>query len=225
MQADAGTEFMAKMLQLFTDRNIKKKVVALGATVERSNQFIQRKFMGLVKQHRGGTVDKLLKEAIVMVNNHTSRITKGSPIENLERSDRELAALYNSTRQVGKQVAKKLKVGDAVRYLLKARKADAFYKSYKNKFSPIYKISKITGGGYVVNGKSYARDRLMKVKPTDQKSVSLINERVTKKKTPLQRRLDAATTAKEKKAVEREHFKAEPRRSGRSGKKLWSERN
>ena len=31
--------------------------------------------------------------------------------------------------------------------------------------------------------------------------------------------------AKEKKAVEREHFKAEPRRSGRSGKKLWSERN
>ena len=100
IQSDAGAEFLGAITKtLLPSRNVKKRIVPLGATIENANGRLQRAFFSLVRQKRGGTVDKLLAEATAMVNNTTSRITKFRASEAVTQPDRVLAERYNSKRQ------------------------------------------------------------------------------------------------------------------------------
>ena len=220
LYSDDGAEFKAGILPMLKARGITKTVVPLGATIENANGQLQRRFYTLVKQKRGGTVDKLLAEAVELCNTQTNRILKMRPIDALKESDKLLEGRYNDARQrPGKQLGPKIRVGDSVRYLLTARKADKFYKSYRDKYSSVYRVSFIRGNTLTINGKTYPRNRVVLVKPLDQESKKLIDSRGAKKKLTVEQKKRRAATKKEAKQVEREHYKAAPRRSGRAAVK------
>ena len=139
------------------------------------------------------------------------------PNESIEQPDRVLALKYNKKRQApGKELLPPLKKGQLARYLLIARKADKFYKSYRKKYSSVFPITKIRGTSVELNGKFFPRDRVIAVKAVDQKSKTLIASRGEKKKLTGEERAAKARTRKEKKAILRAHYKIEPRRSGRA---------
>jgi len=183
--SDAGTEFMAEVIPYLATRGIKKKIVPLGPTVESRNRVLQSRFYSLVRQHRGGTVAKLLAEAVEMCNQHTSRITGFRPVDAIKQPDRVLALKYNAKRQApGKQLGPKIRVGDTVRYLTKPRKANLFYKGYRGQknMSGVHKVTKIQGNSYTIDGKSYPRNRVIPVSALDMKSEKLLAARVQKSK-------------------------------------------
>ena len=139
------------------------------------------------------------------------------PIDALNETDKALAKRYNATRQrPGKRLGKKIVVGDSVRYLLKARKADKFYKSYRDKYSAVHKVTKIRGLTLTIDGKNYPRNRVILVKPVDAQSKKLIDDRGAKRQLTIQEKTQRAASRKEAKRLEREHYKAAPRRSTRS---------
>jgi hypothetical protein len=219
VQCDDGGEFKAEIVsKLLPAYSIRKRVVPLGATIEKMNGFLQRKFYDLVKQKRGGSVDKLLAEAVKLVNGTTSRITGFRPIDALQQPDKVLAEKYNTKRQApGKQLLPSIKTGQLVRILKKARKADLFYKSYRDKYSAPARVTKIRGNSYIVNGKSYPRDRVLAVKEVDQLSKALIERRGAKEK-PMLGLLERRVLKKRKAEArerEKETYKAAPRRSKR----------
>ena len=84
LYSDDGGEFKAGVLSMLAGRGITKKVVPLGSTIENANGQLQRRFYTLVKQRRGGTIDKLLAEAVLMCNTQTNRILKMRPIDALK---------------------------------------------------------------------------------------------------------------------------------------------
>lgn len=224
--SDDGGEFKAGVLPMLEKRGIKKKVIPLGATIENINGQVQRRFYTLIKQKRGGSVDKLLAEAVELCNTQTNRIIKMRPIDALKEKDKVLADLYNNVRQrPGKQLGPKIKVGDSVRYLLKARKADKFYKSYRDKYSAVYKVESIRGLTLTINGNTYPRNRVILVKPLDQESKKLIESRSAKKEVSVEEKKRRATSKKEAKKVEREHYKAAPRRSSRAAVRAIHKKN
>ena len=100
--------------------------------------------------------------------------------------------------------------------MLTARKADKFYKSYRDKYSSIYRVSFIRGNTLTINDKTYPRNRVILVKPVDQESKKLIDSRGAKKELTVEQKKRRAATKKEAKRVEREHYKAAPRRSRRA---------
>ena len=213
-------EFKAGVLTMLTKRGITKKVIPLGATIENMNGQLQRRFYTLVKQKRGGTVDKLLAEAVEQCNTQTNRIIKMRPVDALQESDKALAKVYNAARQrPGKRIGVKIKVGDSVRYLLTARKADKFYKSYRDKYSAVYKVTKIRGNTLTVDGQTFPRNRVVLVKPLDKESKKLIEGRGAKKKLSIEEKKRRATSKKEAREIERAHYKAAPRRSSRAAVK------
>ena len=217
--ADDGGEFKKEVLVLLEKRKIRKKVVPLAPAVEARNRFLQRIFYNLVKQKRGGKFGKLLEEARVICNQTKSRILKVSPEEALALPDSELATRFNSKRAApGKMRGPKISVGDTVRVLKKAQKGDAFFKGYRAKhYTSPRKVSAIRGRGYTVQGKSYPRQRLLKVVTVDKKSKALLEERGKDKRTA-EDRARARMTATEKKLADRKKYLAEPRRGKRQRK-------
>ena len=187
------------------------------ATVEKVNGFLQRLFYALVKQRRGGGIQKLLAEAVEQVNSTTSRITKFRPNDAVDQTDHTLALKYNAKRQApGKQLLPKIKRGQLARYLLVSRKADKFYKSYRKKYSEPFPVTEIRGSTYKLNGKFFPRNRIIGVKAVDQKSKQLIASRGAKKQLTPAERAAKTKDRKEKKAILRAHHKVEPRRSKRA---------
>jgi hypothetical protein len=153
-----------------------------------------------------------------MVNNITSRITKFRASEAIGQPDKVLADRYNDRRQApGKRLAKRVRVGDLVRYLLKARKADKFFKSYKKNYSGVHKVTQIQGNSYLLsNGKRLPRNRIVPVAEVDKASLALIEDRGAKKELTLEQKKAKAETRAKARQLEREHYKAKPRRSTRA---------
>jgi len=207
IQSDDGGEFKSHVLALLKKRGIAKKVVPISARIEQANAFLQAKLYELFKQRRGGRLGKYLEEARGLVNNTKSRISGFSPADALAQKDADLAKKFNSKRQApGKQLNTKITAGDKVRVLIKGRKQETFFKSYRGQhYGPVQTVSKVKGTGFVVAGKTYPRDRLYKVPGIDKKSKALLESRAkptrvvktgpVPKKAPRVTRITAVTTS------------------------------
>ena len=134
------------------------------------------------------------------------------PSDAVNITAKELSGRFNSKRQApGKQVGPKIKKGDWVMVLDSAAlyKKGKFYKSYRDHWSKPMKVEKIVGLGVRVGGTSYPRARVKKVSAVDKKSLTMLEPK----------KIARAPKKKAGKTV------SAPRRSGRTGKKLWSERD
>jgi hypothetical protein len=211
LQHDDGGEFKGQVLTLLKKRGIKNQVVRTGPRIEQANQNIQQRLYPLIAQRRGGTFEKLIQEAVDMVNNTKSRISKFSPTDAVKEADALLSARFNATRQTGSiHKLPRLEKGDRVRILKKARKGVIDYKKYRAKhFSAPHIITDIRGQAYTVNGKTYSRDRLQKVPGVDKKSEKLVADRI---KPPKMKRPN--TRAQELRKI-KEKARIAPRRSPR----------
>jgi hypothetical protein len=162
----------------------------------------------LIALGRKGGLDKLLAEAVGLCNQTTNRVTGKSPIEALKTPDRELSLRFNKKRQApGKVVGAKIKRGDRVLILSKGRKADKFYKSYRDHWSLPEKVTAVKGLSIVVPSGTYPRNRVKRVTGVDSKSNALLESRKQRERTKRQKAKPSP---------------AEPRRSGRASKKLIS---
>ena len=182
-QSGAGGEFAAQTASVMKNANVKHKVVTLGPRVEQINAVLQNRLYTLIKQRRGGTFPELIEEAVQMVNHSKNRITGFSPVQALTKSDASLARSYNQKRGAASRVQlKKVGVGDLVRVLRDKRKGTRDYKSYRGKhYSDPLRVSAIRGRVYTVAGKTYPRDRLIKVAGVDKKSDALLKQRAVRK--------------------------------------------
>ena len=180
IQSDAGSEFKGETAALLKKRNITHIVVRLGPKIEQTNAFLQSKLYNLIRQRRGGTLQKLIDEAVGLVNSTPSRILGVSPNDALPKKDSDLSKKFNLKRAKGSDAAlPKISIGDTVRILKVKRKADSFFKSYRAEhYTSPYTVTKRSGKNYIVNGKSYPRDELLKVETPDLVSRYLIEERV-----------------------------------------------
>lgn len=183
IESDKGGEFMAGVAKWFASRGTTQKFVPLGAAVESRNGMVQRHLYKMIALGRKGGFDKHLKDAVELCNQTTSRITKRRPVDALAAKDSELALLFNKKRQApGKKLGPKISKGDTVLILSKARKADKFYKSYRDHWSTPVIVEAIKGLGVKVDGDIYPRSRIKKVVPVDKKSIKLMEDRKPKKK-------------------------------------------
>ena len=158
-------------------------MIPLASAVESRNGMVQRHLYKMIALGRKGGFDKHLKDAVDLCNETTSRITKRRPIDALAAKDSELALLFNKKRQApGKTLGPKISKGDTVLVLMKAKKSDIFYKSYRDHWSKPMLVQAIKGLGVQVGGDIYPRSRIKKVVPVDQKSIQLLEDRNPKQK-------------------------------------------
>ena len=206
---DDGGEFKAELRTWIEKKGIRSRTVPLGPAIEARNGVIQRHLYKLIAMGRRGGLDKLIAEAVDLCNQTTSRITGKSPEEALTTPDRELSIAFNKKRQApGKVVGQKIKRGDYVIILTKGRKADKFYKSYRDHWSNPEIVKAVRGLSIVVPSGTYPRNRVKRVAEVDKKSNALLEGRKQRERTKKQK-------AKPKAAA--------PRRSGRASKKLISD--
>ena len=206
---DDGGEFKAELRTWIEKKGIRSRTVPLGPAIEARNGVIQRHLYKLIAMGRRGGLDKLIAEAVDLCNQTTSRITGKSPEEALTTPDRELSIAFNKKRQApGKVVGQKIKRGDYVIILTKGRKADKFYKSYRDHWSNPEIVKMVRGLSIVVPSGTYPRNRVKRVAEVDKKSNALLEGRKQRERTKKQK-------AKPKAAA--------PRRSSRASKKLISE--
>ena len=221
LESDAGGEFMGAILPWLKQKGIRKKIVPLGAAIESRNGLLQRKIYPLIRTGRKGGFDKILAEAIFLCNNTTSRIHGHRPADVLALKDSEIAPKFNKKRQTATKRAPKIKKGDWVMVLDHAKKADLFFKSYRDHWSEPKQVTKIGRGGYTVGGKMYPRTRLKKVKgPADKQSKALLESRKAPKKPSLEQRLTRAAAAKKEREREKAKYTAQPRQSTRKKREI-----
>jgi hypothetical protein len=223
IQSDHGSEFKAQTLRLMKARKIKWTGVRLGARIEQMNAYFQRSLYSLIRQGRGGLLDKHIQEAATILNNTKSKILGLSPADAAKEKDSFLAPKFNGRRAApGKPLSKSvpIKVGDTVRVLLEAKKgADVGFKSYRAEHygDVVYVIGRRGKSYKVTGGRHYPRDRLLKVPKPDQKSQALLQARKPKqtKEQAAQSRKTRADAMKALKAKAR----VAPRRGARVRKK------
>jgi hypothetical protein len=223
IQSDHGSEFKADTLRLMNSRGINWKGVRLGARIEHANSFFQRTLYSLIRQRRGGKLDKYIQDAANMMNETKSRITKFSPIDALAQPDTVLAKAFNSKRQApGKHISKSvpLAVGDRVRVLKKAKKGDLGFKSYRAEhYGPPTVVTGKRGSSFKVeSGRFYPRDRILKVPEVDKKSAALLQKREPQKPTPAEQKKHRTRRANQMETIKAK-ARVAPRRGSRVRKK------
>ena len=194
--SDSGGEFKAELEAFMNKSKIKKVVVPLGAAIEARNGDLQRKLYRLINIKRRGGFDTLLREAVKLCNQTTSKIVKMPPIEAVKQSAASLERIFNSARQKpGKRVGPRLKKGDTVLIMQThaLKKKGAFYKSYRDHWSTPKTIERIRGNANFIGGKSVPRNRVKLVRPLDKKSVAALESpkkvrKPRKKAAPIQPR-------------------------------------
>ena len=177
INCDDGGEFKGAMLAYMKKRGIKKRVVQLGAAIEARNGVLQRKLYRLINIKRRGGLDKLLREAVTLCNQTTSKITKMTPIEAVKQSAASIEKVFNRARQKpGKRLGPRLKKGDTVLVMQShaVAKKGAFYKSYRDHWSSPKIIERVQGNAIFIGGKSVPRARVKLVRPLDRESVKLL---------------------------------------------------
>ena len=217
LQTDAGGEFLGAPVQkLLKKRGIKHQVVRLGAKIEQANGLWQRKFYVELHKHGGGKIQRYIDAASQIVNETKSRVLGVSPVEALELPDVQLAKKFNNARQrPGKSLLPPIAVGSWVRILKLSKKQQTIgYKSYRQHYTEPYKVTAKKGRAFVVNGKTWPRDRLLPVPPVDKKSQALIRSRGPQLPTKEQQKKHRAT-AKQKMDALKAEARIAPRRTGR----------
>ena len=119
-------------------------IVKLGPSVEARNSFAQRVVHRLLAAKRGD-LKSVTRQAMEILNNTKSKVSKKTPNEAATAEQSELAVKYNATRTAGKPTQeKKLQIGDMVRIVEKSKK-ELMYKAYKAKqfSSQKYRITKV----------------------------------------------------------------------------------
>ena len=183
IQSDHGSEFKSTTLALIKRRGIHWQGVRLGARIEQVNAFFQRQLYSLIRQKRGGKLQRYIDDAVTLVNQTKSRITKFSPEDAVKQHDTVLAKLFNTKRAApGKKNPRSvpISIGDTVLVLIKAKKgADVGFKSYRAEhYSTPKRVTGRRGRSYrVTGGGHYPRDRLLKVPDIDKKSQALLDAR------------------------------------------------
>ena len=210
ISSDDGGEFKAELEAFMKKRKIKKVVVSLGAAIEARNGDLQRKLYRLINIKRRGGFDKLLREAVNLCNQTTSKIIKMPPNEAVKQPAASLEKIFNKARQKpGKQIGPRLKKGDTVLIMQThaMKKKGAFYKSYRDHWSTPKTIQRIQGNAIFIEGESVPRGRVKLVRPLDKKSVMLLESpkakrKPRKKKSPIKQRKkstrSSAKTAQQK---------------------------
>ena len=120
-------------------------VIKLGPAVEARNSFAQRVVPRFLAAKRGD-LQSVTKQAMAVLNNTKSKVSKMTPNDAAKAEQSELAPKYNAARTAGKPTPeKKLQVGDMVR-IVKKNPKKAMYKTYKAlQFSKQkFRITKIT---------------------------------------------------------------------------------
>jgi hypothetical protein len=196
--SDAGGEFKAEVGKLMKARKIKHRVVPLGPAIESRNGLVQRHLYKLIALNHKGGLDSLLKKAVALCNQTTSKIHKQRPVDAIKMRASEISEKFNKTRQrPGKTVGSKIVKGDTVVILTSdaVHKKGAFYKSYRKHWSTQGIVEKVRGHGIFVDGKSYPRNRVRKVPKLDKASVKFVESmsyrpppRQKKKKSPIKQR-------------------------------------
>jgi hypothetical protein len=178
--SDKGTEFNQKEIE----KHVKSyKRVPTGPSIEKKNSDIQRVLFQRLRARAGKDIRKLIQATEEIVNNNYNKITKKTPNEAAKLEKGQVLKKYNAKRRQGKD-GKKLNVGDYVRLrVLKTQKEKGLdYKSYKNQLwsKKVYRIgakTKKTPVKYRVGKKWVLTGVLMKVRPTDEVSESIIKHR------------------------------------------------
>jgi hypothetical protein len=156
---------------------------SLAPAVEAKNSHVQRVFHRMLKAKRGG-IKEALSQAVKIVNNTKSRISKLTPIEAAKKTSKELAPRYNRARAHGNpDKFRTLSVSDKVFLVTKVPKSAGFYKSYQAKqyskvLHKIERVGKTNPKRYFVNKKWRYRDQISAARvPIDTEAQKILDSR------------------------------------------------
>lgn len=213
LQLDKGSEFNRKRLA----KVVKEvKVVAMGSSVEKRNQTVQRNLYRILKNRQASSISAAVTKSQDMCNNTFSKIQKQTPLESSQQDLKTNLTVYNSKRKSYVQGDKRneLAVGDHVRILIKKKKDDLAYKSYKDRaysaeiYTILSKTKKKPAKYRLSNKKYYTIDRLLKSAPRDKESEKLIAARKVEEGQD-EIKHEAARGVDEKKAEKKKHVEEE----------------
>jgi hypothetical protein len=178
--SDKGGEFSQKLIEKVVKSY---KRVPTGPSIEKKNSDIQRVLFQRFRARAGKDVKKLIQVTQQIVNNNFNKILKQTPNESLEEKSEVVLQKYNSKRKLGAD-GKKLALNDYVRIRLLATQKDKKleYKSYNDMLwsKKVYRVSALTKKTpikYRVGKRWYLTGSLMKVRPDDPVSETIIKTR------------------------------------------------
>ena len=180
--SDKGSEFDWKE---YNELGIKTIQLSRSSIIEAKNAHFQRVLYRIAKMEGTKNIAELVSNAMEIVNNTRSSVSKKTPAENVNEKVSDLSLRYNKKRGKDSGVSSKLKPlqkGDRVRTRMLHDKDKTMYKAYKGNMwsKTVYTVQLKKAQRYKVNGTFYHRDELRITPKADQESEKVFRTRKAK---------------------------------------------